>query len=116
MAKKRRPKRLEGQTIRAITGCGKLYITVNNDSKGEPVEVFAVLGKSGSCQRSSCEAIARAITVGLKYGVPISEYSRHLFGIQCDNPHPFPREEKTLSCADAIARILKEVNGEQEKG
>lgn len=102
-----RPKTLEGKTVRVKTGCGNLYITVNSNGL-KPLEIFVRLGKAGGCSNSQNEALTRTISLGLKYGVPIKELVDELRGLQCPNPSLYPEEEKTLSCADAIAKVLAE--------
>jgi len=54
-----RPRVTYGTTREVRTGCGDLYVTINEDEKGEPFEVFAQLGKSGGCAASQTEAIGR---------------------------------------------------------
>ena len=105
--KMKRPKICKAKSIKAKTGCGNLYITIGYDN-GNPIEVFATLGKAGGCSHCQNEALTRAISLGLKYGVPIKEYVDELEGLGCPNPHLYPEEEKTLSCPDALAKILKE--------
>jgi ribonucleoside-diphosphate reductase alpha chain len=104
LTKSDRPKVLTGQTIRQMTGCGNLYVTINGN--GLPTEVFATLGKNGGCSRCQNEALTRAISIGLRYGVPIQEYIDQLRGIQCPSPNLWPEGERVLSCPDAIARVL----------
>ena len=112
MTKIKRPKELPGKTREIETGCGSLYITINRlDNK--PVEVFIRMGKQGSCIGCHVESLGRVITLGLKYGVPLEEYSHHLENIRCNSPHMYPEEERTLSCADAVAKVLKEETKEE---
>lgn len=105
--KQERPKVVEGQTPRRTTGCGHLYVTVNTHN-GTPLEVFAHLGKNGGCARAQNEALTRAITLGLRYGVPVAEFVEELKDIRCSSPNLWPEEERALSCADAIARVLRD--------
>jgi len=102
-----RPRVLTGKTIKKKTGCGNLYVTVNRNGTGV-YEVFASLGKNGGCTRCMNEALTRAITLGLKYGVPVEEFVNELSGLRCPNPCMWPEEERTLSCPDAVARVLKD--------
>lgn len=103
---KDRPKVLTGETIKVKTGCGNLYVTVNvNEDK--PVEVFAALGKAGGCSNCQNEALTRAISLGLKHGVSVKEFVDELKTLQCPNPNMFPKEERVLSCADGIAKVLE---------
>ena len=71
------------------------------------VELFAKLGKAGGCATCQLESLTRAITLGLKYGIPVSEYITELEGLKC--PIQDVTVEGSLSCSDAIARVLKEV-------
>ena len=114
LGKRTRPDVVKSATYERLTGCGKLYITIGTDNEG-PLEVFLTLGKSGGCSACMNEALGRAISLGLKYGVPLKEYMEDLRGIRCDNPKIFPKESQCLSCADAISRIMGVfLNGEGE--
>lgn len=109
ISKVERPKVTSGLSIKKVTGCGNLYVTVNDDGNGSgPLEVLARLGKSGGCTHCQNEGLTRAITLGLKYGVPVEEFVKELEGIQCPSPNMWPEEERTLSCPDAVACALRE--------
>lgn len=110
MEKAKRSKSLEGQTVRVKTGCGNLYITVN----GSPTEVFAHLGKAGGCAACQNEALTRVITLGLKFGIPVSEFVDELKGLQCPEPNLYPEDDRILSCPDGIGKILEEVTSDTE--
>jgi len=103
--KLKRPKVTQGSTVRTETGCGHLYITIGKDN-GNIIEVFAVLGKSGGCAKAQGEAITRSLSLGLKYGIPIEEYIKEFENIRCPSP-VWEDGEQILSCADAIAKVLK---------
>ena len=112
MPKISRPARLKGTTHRIETGCGKMYVIVNRDEKtNEILEVFASLGKGGGCAKAQSEAITRAITLGLRYGVPLAEYTKQLCDIKCHTPGDYYGEDdkksRVESCADAIAKVLQ---------
>jgi len=107
MEKRRRPKVTEGIVYKAKTGCGNMYVTPAWDDKGHLIEVFATLGKAGGCEHCQLEAITRAVSLGLKYSIPIEEYVKELRGIGC--PRSILVEgKKVLSCPDAIASTLEE--------
>ena len=107
MERTKRPKILSGVTRKFKVGCGSLYITMGSHN-GKLIEVIATLGKAGGCAGAQNEALGRAISLGLKWGVPIEEYAAQLEGIRCPNPNMFPKEKQCLSCADGFARALKE--------
>ena len=104
--KLKRDKILQGETTEIGTGCGHLYITVNKCGEN-PMEVFASLGKSGSCSKCQMEALTRCISTGLRYGIPIAEFHKQLQGIACPQPSfNGGKDGKTLSCPDAISKVL----------
>lgn len=108
MRKIPRPFITRGPTVRKKTNCGSLYITLNRDNTHGTFEVFAHLGKQGSCQAASNEALTRMISLSLRYSVPVEEIITQLRGIKCPHGISFPKEEATASCPDAIARVLEE--------
>jgi len=115
MEKKKRPNVLPSATHKVKTGCGCLYVTVTkNDDK--PFEVFATLGKAGGCSNCQNEALTRTISIALRYGVPVVDFIEGLKGIQCPNPNMWPENERTLSCPDAIAKVLEVNNDSSKKG
>jgi len=96
-----RPKALQGITYRVITGCGALYVTINE------MEVFASIGKAGGCATAQAEAIGRLISLGLRSGIPPQRVIKQLMSISCHSPAGVD-DERVLSCADAIAKAMKE--------
>jgi ribonucleoside-diphosphate reductase alpha chain len=105
-----RHKKLKGETFKIPTGCGKLYITVNENKDGNPVEIIARLGKTGGCASSHTEAIGRLSSIYLKNKGDIRYLIKQLVGITCPNPYTFPAEDRleVKSCSDAVAQALQE--------
>ena len=95
---------LRGETREKVTGCGSLYVTVNEDDYG-PREVFANMGKAGGCASASTEAIGRLISLAFRYGVPPDKIAKQLKGIRCHVPLGFGPNQ-ILSCPDAIGKAL----------
>jgi len=104
--KKERPKMLKGYTYQYSTGCGDMYITINEDENGNIFELFNTIGKAGGCSSSQCEAIGRLISLACRSGQTPNEIIKQLIGISCHRPIGFG-ENKILSCADAIAKCIK---------
>ncbi len=119
-----RPSVLVGRTIEMMTGCGKLYVTINQDENGEPFEVFTSMGKAGGCAQSQCEAIGRLISLDLRSGGDIDLIIKQLKGISCHMKYGFG-QNTVLSCSDAVGKALElalkasaleiTVTGKQEK-
>jgi ribonucleoside-diphosphate reductase alpha chain len=114
-----RPRILHGTTIKVKTGCGNLFVTVNFD-KDKPYEVFARLGKSGSCFLSQIQSLTTIISIAIQGGIPIEKIIEKLKGHRCSNPIIVEGEE-ILSCSDALAKAMeiilkdKEVKQDEEK-
>ena len=80
-----RPQLLTGETQRVDTGCGKLFVIMNDDEYGAR-EVFANMGKAGGCASSNTEALGRLISLALKKGASPQEIVEQLKGIRCHVP------------------------------
>jgi ribonucleoside-diphosphate reductase alpha chain len=100
-----RPRLLQGETERMETGCGKLFVIMNDDELG-PREVFANMGKAGGCASSNTEALGRLISLALKKGASAAEIVEQLKGIRCHVPYGMGPNAVT-SCADAMGKALE---------
>lgn len=104
--KRKRPKILKGWTYQIQTGCGPIYITINEDADGL-FELFTTMGKAGGCAASQSEAIGRMVSLAWRSGVPANAVIGQLQGISCHSPAGFG-DKKVLSCADAVAKAIQE--------
>jgi ribonucleoside-diphosphate reductase alpha chain len=111
IAPRSRPLRTHGMTERIQTGCGKLYVTINSDTKGM-CEVFAQMGKTGGCASSQIEAAGRLASLALRSGVNVDAIIRQLTGIRCPSP-AWQNGKMVLSCPDAMARVLKNLTNSE---
>jgi ribonucleoside-diphosphate reductase alpha chain len=94
-----------GATRKMTTGCGSLYVTINEDEHGL-FEVFATMGKSGGCAASQTEAVSRLISLGLRSGIDKNQLIRQIKGVRCPN-QAWEKGGKIYSCSDAIAKALE---------
>lgn len=101
-----RPICVTGRTIEMETGCGSLYVTINEDENGNPFEVFAQIGKAGGCVASQTQSTARLCSLALRSGMEPKTIVKQLIGISCHKPAGFGNN-KILSCSDAIAKAMK---------
>ncbi|KAA0003000.1 MAG: vitamin B12-dependent ribonucleotide reductase [Thermoplasmata archaeon] len=102
---KPRPVVVHGVTRKMTTGCGNLYVTMNEDEEGL-FEVFVRLGKAGGCADAQLEAIGRLISLQLRSGIKVEAIIKQLKGIRCPSPL-LARGGPILSCPDAVAKALE---------
>jgi ribonucleoside-diphosphate reductase alpha chain len=106
-AKRSRPDRLRGTTIRKETPLGTMFVNITEDDRGQPFEVFVTLGKAGGAAMADAEAMGRLISLALRSGIPLPQVHKQLRGISSDRavglgPH------KVLSVPDAIGMAIEE--------
>ena len=70
--KRSRPELLRGTTRRLETPLGTLYVTITEDDRGQPFEVFMSLGKAGGALMADVEALGRLISLALRSGIPMT--------------------------------------------
>lgn len=102
-----RPEVIGGTTTKVSTGCGNLYVVINQDTEGRLFEVFTQMGKAGGCAASQLEALGRLISLALRGGIDAKVVIEQLRGIRCPSPS-WANGLKIFSCADAIARALEQ--------
>ncbi|MDE3127341.1 MAG: vitamin B12-dependent ribonucleotide reductase, partial [Gemmatimonadota bacterium] len=106
-AKRSRPEKLRGTTIRKETPLGVMFVSINEDDKGQPFEVFINLGKAGGSAMADAEAMGRMISLALRSGIPLIEVHRQLRGISSDRVVGLG-PNKVMSVPDAIGLALEE--------
>ncbi len=116
--KRSRPELLRGSVRRIETPLGTLYITITEDDKGQPFEVFMSLGKAGGALMADVEALGRLISLSLRSGIPIKEIHRQLRGISSDKTMGLG-PNKVMSVPDAVGialeRWMQEKQGIQQE-
>ncbi|HEX9293705.1 MAG TPA: vitamin B12-dependent ribonucleotide reductase [Gemmatimonadales bacterium] len=105
-AKRSRPDLLKGSTRRVESPLGTMYVTITEDDKGQPFEVFMSLGKAGGALMADVEAVGRLISLALRSGVPLPEIYRQLRGISSDRAVGLG-PNKVMSVPDAIGIAIE---------
>ena len=108
IAPRPRPNLTQGVTERVETGCGSLFVTINEDDQGL-CETFLRIGRSGGCVHAQNEATGRLISLALRSGIEPESIYKQLKGIRCPLPK-WSAGDATLSCADAIGKALERYN------
>jgi ribonucleoside-diphosphate reductase alpha chain len=106
-AKRSRPDKLRGTTIRKETPLGVMFVNITEDEKGQPFEVFLTLGKAGGSAMADAEAMGRLISLSLRSGIPMMEIHKQLRGISSDRAVGLG-PNKVLSVPDAIGIAIEE--------
>jgi len=104
--KRSRPELLRGATRRLETPLGTLYVTITEDDRGQPFEVFMSLGKAGGALMADVEALGRLISLALRSGIPMKEIYRQLRGISSDRVIGLG-PNKVLSVPDAVGIAIE---------
>jgi ribonucleoside-diphosphate reductase alpha chain len=112
---RKRPDVIKGSTRFMMTGCGNLYVTINEDEEGHLFELFTSMGKAGGCAASQSEAIGRLVSLAFRSNIEPDEVIKQLKGISCHSP-TWHEGGRILSCSDAIARALEKYNTKGKKG
>ncbi|MEW6571932.1 MAG: vitamin B12-dependent ribonucleotide reductase [Nitrospirota bacterium] len=111
----KRPEVIKGTTRLMKTGCGNLYVTINEDDDGHLFELFTSMGKAGGCAASQSEAIGRLVSLAFRSNIEPDEVIKQLKGISCHSPI-WHEGGRIHSCSDAIAKALENYRTKDERG
>ena len=98
-----RPKYLTGMTHKVKSGCCDLYVTVNYNESGNPMEVFIQTAGTG-CNASNV-ALGRMISVALQNGISVQDVVKQLSKVNCISAIKNKNSEGK-SCADVVGKCL----------
>ena len=104
----RLPHTRQGQTHKVMVGTVALYITVNVDDNGNPIEVFA---KADEGHQADADGLAELSSVLLQYGCPVDVVIKHL---RYRKYPPQGTVGQPCSISDAIGRMLEQAERERE--
>jgi len=105
-----RPEVLYGWTIQVESPYGMVFVTLNEDEKRRPYELFLNVGKCGSDLTADAEAIGRLCSLLLRLPSSISNAEklqsiiRHLCGIGGSR---YPGSGRIRSIPDAVAEAIR---------
>ncbi len=108
VAKKARPKAVQGETLEMNSPCGKLYVTMNdNPVTGDLLEIFVRFGKSGTCGSLVANALTIITSYGLRSGMDVTDAIKGLIGHGCHRAPVRDGDNNITSCVDAIGRAIR---------
>lgn len=109
-----RPRMARGLTIEKDSPVGRVFVTVNVDTNGNPIEIFVTAGKAGSDVTSMAEGIGRACSFALQLAGPmtsmerLSEIAEQFTGIGGTNVVGIGKNQ-IRSLPEAIAKAIEEI-------
>jgi ribonucleoside-diphosphate reductase alpha chain len=115
-----RPRLARGATIKKDSPLGAVYITINNDDEGEPLELFVTAGKAGSDVTSMADALGRLASILLRIASPVTPQERlqeivaQLKGIGGARSTGFG-PNRVRSLPDAVAQAIEECYMQNEE-
>ena len=112
--KRLRPQVTTGSTFEIKTGCGSIFVTINEDDKG-PCEVFVRGGKHAGCISCQMEGFGRLLSLAMRLGGSLDDCIKQVSGLQCSTPTWYDGQQ-ILSCADAVSLALKRYLQEKNDG
>ena len=101
-----RPETLSSTVIKVPTGYGALYVTINEDVKGKPFEVFCTIGKSGRSITAKAEVVGRLVSLAIRYSIPMKDIVNQLIDISGEQPTAW-KDTVIKSIPDAVGQLLK---------
>lgn len=113
---RRRPEVLDSKTYRQPTPFGNAYVTVTEDGLGQPIEIFASVGKAGNDVEAMTEAACRTASIWLRESTDrrgtLERIAKQWAGIGGSSSNGFG-VNKVRSVPDALSRVLyKYLNNE----
>ncbi len=108
-----RPNLVRGVTVQKESPLGSVFVTVNDDSEHEPLEIFVTAGKAGSDVTSMAEALGRLASLVLRVASPLTPKERlreivhQLRGIGGARSMGFG-PARVRSLPDAVAQAIEE--------
>ena len=110
----KRPEIIEGYTARKRTPCGNMYITINRQ-ENDISEMFATLGKAGTCSRAFLEGMGRVISLAIRKGVSEEDIAKTLMGIRCADSNSITGHSCLHTLSVAIKDVISLNNKKEDK-
>ena len=76
--------RFDGAVIRVATPDGTLFLIVDEDTSGKPVDIRMEIGKAGTAIRAWSEAAGKLLTLAINKGVTLEEVITEISNITSD--------------------------------
>lgn len=103
--RERLPSKRRGHTQKMRVENDPLYLHTGEYEDGRLGEIFVTLGNEGSTLRSVMEGFAKAISIGIQYGVPLSEYVDAFINTRFE-PAGIVREHDRIRLCSSILDLI----------
>jgi ribonucleoside-diphosphate reductase alpha chain len=109
LARKKLPDRRKGYIQKASVGGHKVYIHTGEYEDGALGEIFIDMHKEGAAFRSLMNNFAIAVSMGLQYGVPLSDYVDAFLFTRFEPAGPVTGNDKVKSSTSILDYIFREL-------
>lgn len=93
-------------TTYKLRGSSPLYITINHDEAGVPLEVFINTTPSGTTVRALCEALGRVISIAIQHDTSLlAKITRTIRGIMSESNWMLGKQQIN-SIPDGVAVVM----------
>ena len=107
--RERLPDRRKGYTQKAIVGGHKVYLRTGEYDDGRLGEIFIDMHKEGAAFRSLMNNFAIAISLGLQYGVPLSEYVEAFTFTRFEPAGPVRGNDRIKNATSILDYVFREL-------
>ena len=90
-------------------GLNSIYITVNHEESGKPVEVFVSTGKSGNVVNGLAMGLGRLVSLALRSGTKPEVIMKSLSGIETGDYYVNKKIGRVSSICDAVAKVIQDI-------
>lgn len=107
--RKRLPHKRSGYTQRVRIDDQSMYIRTGEYEDGKLGELFLDMGKEGGAYGGLLSAFAKSISIGLQYGVPLSEFTSSFVGTRMQPSGFVFDHDKIKMCTSTVDLVFRDL-------
>ena len=107
--RRKMPDRRKGYIQKAMIGDHKVYLHIGEYDDGRVGEIFIDTNKEGELVRSLMNNFAIAISLGLRYGVPLEEYVDAFINTKFEPSGKVKGNDRILSASSILDYLFREL-------
>lgn len=107
--RKRLPSKRQGYTQKVSIDQQSMYIRTGEFENGQLGELFLDMGKEGGAYGGLLSAFAKAVSIGLQYGVPLEEFTSSFIGTRMQPAGFVFDHDEIKMCTSPIDLVFKDL-------